>query len=61
MMSSFENYLIMVGIRSKEFSYSDQLLFENIELFRMYYNGKVSPYNALIFLPGDIKDEETNP
>ena len=47
---TFENYLIMVGIRSAEYTYEDKELFENIEYFRRCQKAGLSAYKALLFL-----------
>jgi len=46
----FMRYLIMVGIRSIEYTYTDDELFDNIEYFRDCMNRGLSPYKALLFL-----------
>jgi hypothetical protein len=50
MDTTFEKYLIMVGIRSHEYTYTDEQLFENIEYFKKCYELNLSPYKALLFL-----------
>ena len=50
MFENFECYLIMVGIRSLEYGYSEEQLFKEIEHFKECYNQRISPYNALLFL-----------
>ncbi len=50
MDNSFEKYLIVVGIRSLEYTYSDEILFNNIEYFRKCYEDNLSAYKALLFL-----------
>jgi hypothetical protein len=47
---TFEKYLIMVGMRSYEFAYTDEALFENIEYFRRCQKSGLSAYKALLFL-----------
>jgi len=47
---SFEIYLIMVGIRSFEYTYSDEDIFNHIDYFRDCYNRNLSAYKALLFL-----------
>ena len=47
---TFENYLIMVGIRSAEYTYEDKVLFENVEYFRRCQKAGLSAYKALLFL-----------
>lgn len=46
----FEHYLLMVGIRSLEYTYTDKQLFQNIEYFRKCQKDHLSPYKALLFL-----------
>ncbi len=50
MFESFEKYLIVVGIRSLEYTYSDKVLFDNIEYFKQCYEQHLSAYKALLFL-----------
>ena len=54
-MKTFEEFLIMVGIRSAEFNYDDDLIFSNIEHFRTSFENNLSAYKALLFLydPGN--------
>ncbi len=49
-MRTFEFYLIEVGIRSVEFTFSDSELRENILYFKECYDKDLSPYKALLFL-----------
>lgn len=44
-----ERYLIMVGIRSLEFTHSDDIIFENIEYFKKCFVEELSAYKALLF------------
>ena len=44
---TFEMYLIMVGIRSIDFTFDDSFLFENIEYFKNCYEQEISAYYAL--------------
>lgn len=50
MKKTFEHYLIMVGIRSLEYTYTDAELFNNIEHFRTCYKKGLSAYKALLLL-----------
>ena len=50
MTCTFEQYLIMVGTRSSEFTYSYEVLCENIEYFRDSWQRGVGAYKALTFL-----------
>jgi hypothetical protein len=45
-----EQYLIMVGIRSIEYEYSDEELFNNLEYFKKCHRRGLSAYKALLFL-----------
>ena len=47
---TFASYLIMVGIRSAEYTYPDEQLFRNTKYFRKCYNANLSAYKALLFL-----------
>ena len=47
---TFEQYLIMVGIRSVEFEIPDNILFEHIEYFRKCHSDGISAYKALTLL-----------
>jgi len=60
---TFKQYLINVGIRSHEFKYSDEILFEHVEYFKNCYNNRLSSYKALLFLEFHISDlnEKKNP
>ena len=46
----------MVGIRSLEYNFTDEELFEGIELFRKCYEKHVGAYYALLYLNDYIKD-----
>jgi hypothetical protein len=48
--SEFAEYLILVGIRSLEYAYSNEILFENIDYFKRSHDNGLSPYKALLFL-----------
>lgn len=56
--SKFEHYLIMVGVRSSEYTYTEKQLFENIEYFRKCQKDHLSPYKALLFLNDHLETEE---
>ena len=49
-MGSKEKYLILVGIRSLEFTYDEETLFKNIDYFEKCRIKDLSPYKALLFL-----------
>lgn len=54
---TFASYLIMVGIRSAEYTYTDKQLFRNIKYFRRCYNANLSAYKALLFLSDYINGD----
>jgi hypothetical protein len=56
--SDFESYLINVGIRSAEYSYSPEILFDNVEYFRNCYNEHLSAYKALLFLHDHLEEQK---
>lgn len=56
---TFAAYLIMVGIRSAEYTYTDEELFGNTKYFRKCYNANLSAYKALLFLDDYIKGDYT--
>jgi hypothetical protein len=56
---TLEHYLINVGIRSAEYTYSDETLFDNIDYFRCCYEKDMSAYKALLFLY-DYLEEKMN-
>jgi len=52
---NFNKYLIMVGIRSHEFTYTDDVLFANVWYFKKCYDENLSAYKALLFLHDDLE------
>lgn len=50
MRKTFEDYLIEVGIRSKEYTYNDEEIYENVDYFRKCYKEELSAYVALLYL-----------
>ena len=50
MKRTFENYLIQVGIRSAEYTYTDEQIYDNTEYFKKCFNDDLSAYKALLFL-----------
>ena len=58
-MTNFQAYLINVGIRSSEYNYTDDELFNNIEYFQTCFNKSLSAYKALLFLHDYMKGEYT--
>lgn len=57
MDSSFEMYLINVGMRSEEFTHDAIVLYSNIEYFRRCYESNLSAYKALLFLGDYIRGD----
>jgi hypothetical protein len=51
---TFEKYLILVGIRSIEYTYDYKTLFDNIEYFRKCHKAGLSAYKSLLFLKDNI-------
>ena len=59
MFDNFENYLIIIiGMRSLEYNYSDEILFDNKEYFRDCYENRLSAYKALLFLYDYLNEKE---
>ena len=54
---TFEQYLIAVGIRSKEFSFKNDELFQNTKYFKKCWKSNLSPYKALLFLNDEINNK----
>ena len=54
---SFEKYLIMVGIRSAEYTYSDEELYNNINHFKECYDKNIGAYTALLLLSDNLMEE----
>jgi hypothetical protein len=54
-MKTFESYLIMIGIRSTEYGYTDEVLFNNIQFFKDCFEQGLSAYKALLYLSDNIK------
>lgn len=64
MFEDFRKYLIMVSVRSLDYAYTDEPLFDNIAYFEDCFKRGLSAYKALLFL-GDylathIFDDELN-
>lgn len=54
----FNKYLIMVGVRSHEFTYEvESRIFDNIDYFRNCFENNLSPYKALVFLHDHINEQ----
>lgn len=45
---TFNQYLILVGIRSVDFTWSDEDLFSSIDYFRLCYHKGMSAYKAVL-------------
>ena len=50
-------YLILIGIRSCEFGYDDNTLFDNTEYFERCRVAELSAYKALLFLGDYLKGD----
>lgn len=50
----------MIGIRSLEYTYSDEVLFSqtSINYFRKCYKDGLSAYNALLFLNSHLEENK---
>jgi hypothetical protein len=57
MEMSFENYMLMVGIRSLEYGFEDKYLFSKTEHFRECYERSCSAYYALLHLTMEDESE----
>lgn len=53
----FGKYLINVGIRSSEFNYSEEEIFDNIKYFQDCFEDNLSEYKALFFLYDFLEKE----
>jgi hypothetical protein len=58
--NEFGKYLIKVGIRSLEYTYGDELLFNNIQYFKDCYDVNLSAYKALLFFSDFLKENKKN-
>ena len=58
MKRTFENYLIMVGIRTADYTYTDEQIFDNTEYFKKCYDDNLSAYKALLFLHDHLQEVE---
>jgi hypothetical protein len=56
MKRTFENYLIMVGIRTADYTYTVDEIMDNTEYFKRCYNDNLSAYKALLFLCDHLND-----
>lgn len=65
-MKTFEDYLIMIGIRNMDYGeaqfgeaqFEDQVLFDNKEYFEKCFNDDLSAYKALLFLSLELNKKE---
>jgi len=57
-MKSFDFYLIMIGIRSIDFDYTDEQLRDNTSFFKECFEQGLSAYKALLFLRDNLKLKE---
>lgn len=48
----------MVGIRSLEYTYSDDELMDNTEYFKKCFDSNLSAYKALLFLRDQYHDKQ---
>lgn len=55
--NNFYEYLIMVGIRSAEYTYTNEQLLNGVNYFRDCYNRDLSVYKALLFFNDNMKRE----
>ena len=55
---TFQQYLIMVGIRSHEYTHSDDVIFANIDYFKRCHSEHLSAYKALLFFNDYLKHEK---
>jgi len=55
MKKTFENYLIMVGIRSSDYTYTEDQILDNTEYFRGCFDRDISPYYAFLYLNDHIE------
>jgi len=60
MKLTFEDYLIMVGIRSADYTYTDEQIFGNTEYFKKCYTDNLSAYKALLFLHDYLQDADAS-
>ena len=54
---TFEQYLIEIGIRSSEFTFKNDELFQNTKHFKKCWKDGISPYKALLFLNDEINNK----
>lgn len=54
----FKHYLINVGIRSSEFTYTPEQLFANVDYFKGCYENHLSAYKALSLLSNHLNEKK---
>lgn len=57
MNKQFNQYLIAIGIRSHEYTYTDQQLYDNTDYFYSCFKADISPYKALLFLSSYLNND----
>ena len=55
---TFEQYLIEIGVRCRDWEYSRDTLYENIKYFKKCWKSNLSPYKALLFLNDEINKKQ---
>lgn len=58
---NFGRYLITVGMRAAEFTYSDEIIFQHIQYFKECFEKNLSAYKALLFLHDFLISPPTPP
>ena len=56
--TTFEQYLIEIGIRYYDWEYSRAILSENIKYFKKCWKDGLSPYKAILFLNDEINKKQ---
>jgi len=54
MIQTFEQYLLIIGIISKDFHYMPEQLTGNVKFFQFCYDNKVGERTALIKMPKNL-------
>ena len=57
---TFQQYLIMVGIRSLEYTHSEEDIMDNIPYFKECYKRGLGAYYALLFFRNYLDEKEAN-
>jgi hypothetical protein len=58
--TSFQEYLLQIGMKSHEFPYSDIVVINNVEYFKSCYDKDISVYNALDDLYKHLQEHKQN-